>query len=210
MLNRDERYARARAWMQALASRPRAPATARPPAGSVFLDVTIEGQRFQGEHHEGTLYVRSGAQGACALGVASINMARRYSGPETWHICKYRDQATVPLQLSDAGLRTLAVVFGMPIVPQLPGITFGGDYFELEHFYQSEAFTALQAWAKKAPRRVAGLVGDNYLYLWPLSALEGAYVEKTPENVARARARAVASGGQRSGRAAPGGAAAAT
>lgn len=199
MREREADYEKARQWMRELARGPLAVVTQRTPAGRVFLDVMIEGQRFQGIQRGETLYV-SGAGGQCALGVASINLASSYGEPEDWHICKYWHEAKCPLPLSEAGRRALAVTFGLPIWPEARQVT-PCDVFEMEHFYDSPAFVALHAWAKKVPRRVAGLVGDSYLYLWPLSALEGGRVPVTTENVARARA--AASGGGASRRASP-------
>lgn len=186
-MSRADDYERARQWMRGLAVQPLAAVTHRPPAGRVFIDVTIEGQRFQGVRIRDTLYV-SGKTGACALGVASINQARRYDhSPPNWHICKYWNEATCELTLTPAGMRALAITFGMPIVP-LARQSVAVDLFEREHFYDSPAFAALHDWAAKVPRRVAGTVGDSYLGLWPLSALEGRYLAPTEEHLARARA----------------------
>ena len=121
--SRDDNYQLARQWMNELATEPLATVTRRPPAGNVFIDVTIKGQRFQGMGIGDTMYI-SGLDGACALGIASINEAQKYDHtPAEWHICKYWHEATCALPLIRCGLRALAVTFGLPIVPQALSVT---------------------------------------------------------------------------------------
>lgn len=191
MQTREEAAQRARQWQHALAQRPAAPVERRPAKGKVFIDATVEGQRFQGVCDGNTLQLL-GPRCSGVLGATSINhVAGFYSGggAPAWRLCKYRDQGeAVPLALSPAGLTALALTFGLAIVPQLPD-PHAHHLFAREQFYASPAFAALHVWATAAPRRLAGLLGDDYLGLWPLSALDGAYAATTPENVARARAR---------------------
>lgn len=186
MSRRDDDLNLARQWMRKLSSQALAPVTHRPPAGKVFIDVMIEGRRFQGMRDGNSLYI-IGPDGGCALGVASINEAKRHDHmPRGWHICKYWHEATCAVPLTRAGMCALAVTFGLPIVPEAR-LTTPVDLFEAQHFYDSPAFAALHAWAVHAPRRLAGASGDTYLGLWPQAALEGRYVAPTKENVARAR-----------------------
>jgi hypothetical protein len=190
MANREEDAQRARHWLHELATQPMAPVTRRPAKGKVFIDATIEGQRFQGICDGNTLHL-VGPDCGCALGVTSINRVGPASGRggDDWRLCKYGNEGNLfPLTLSESGRRALAASFGLPIVP-LRGRVGMVDLFEREMFYESPAFAALQEWANAAPRRIAGAYGDSYLGLWPISALDGAYVPPTPENVARARAR---------------------
>jgi len=182
---------RAQQWMADLAQQPLAPVTRRPVKGKVFIDATIEGQRFQGLCEGNTLHLL-GPRCSGDLGAISINhVASFYSGGSglAWRLCTSRNQGSmVPLALSPGGLSALALTFGLPIVPRMqdPHVN---HRFERELFYASPAFAALHAWATAAPRRLDGCMGNDYLGLWPLSALDGAYVPTTPENVARARAR---------------------
>lgn len=188
MNRRNEEYQHAREWMRALAGQSVADVVHRPGAGPVFIDVIIEGQRFQGRRDRNTLYIVT-TSGRCALGVACINQASRYDHmPKSWHICKYWNEATCELALSPAGMRALAVTFGLPILPEAR-LSATNEIFEVEHFYDSPAFAALHEWAKKVPRRVAGAFGDGYLGLWPMAALAGDRVPSTAENLALARAR---------------------
>lgn len=187
-MDRDQEYEVAKQWLNNLTSQPVAVVTHRPPAGKVFIDVVIEGQRFQGRRDGNTLYIVFNS-GGCALGVASINQAKLYDHmPLCWQICKYGNEAKGELQLTSAGRRALAITFGLPIVPEAPGFPVL-DLFEREHFYDSPAFASLHKWASTRPQRLADAFGDTYLGLWPLAALEGSYVPPTPDNVARARAR---------------------
>lgn len=190
MANREEDAQRARQWFHELASQPMAPVTRRPAKGKVFIDATIEGQRFQGICDGNTLHL-VGPQGGGVLGATSINHVPPWTidGAADWRLCKYRSQGGVqPLALSELGRRALAATFGLPIVPLMGRIALL-DLFERELFYASPAFAALQEWAAAVPRRVVGAYGDAYLGLWPISALDGAYMPATPDNVSRARAR---------------------
>lgn len=192
MQTREEAAQCARQWQLDLAKRPAAPAAWGKARGKVFIDVTIEGQRFQGLCEGNTLHLLGPRCGGL-LGATSINHVARWNtggdGMPAWRLCKYRDQGdAVPLALSPAGLTALALTFGLPLVPEMPD-RHVNHLFERELFYLSPAFAALQVWAVGAPRRIAGCLGNDYLGLWPISALDGAYVPATPENVARARAR---------------------
>lgn len=190
MANREEDAERARQWLHELMMQPMASVTRRPAKGKVFIDATIEGQRFQGICDGNTLHL-VGPQGGGVLGATSINHVPPWTvdGPADWRLCKHRNQGKVqPLALSEAGRRALAVTFGLPVVP-LMGTIGRLDLFERELFYASPAFAALQEWASAVPRRVAGAMGDAYLGLWAISALDGAYVPTSPESLARARAR---------------------
>jgi hypothetical protein len=192
MQTREEAAQRAGQWQQDLAQRPAAPVAWGQARGKVFIDVTIEGQRFQGLRDGNTLHLL-GPRCSGVLGATSINHVARWStggdGTPAWRLCKYRDQGeAVPLALSPAGLNALALTFGLAIVPELQDKRIN-QLFERELFYLSPAFASLQAWAVGAPRRIAGSLGDDHLGLWPISALDGVYVPTTPENVARARAR---------------------
>jgi hypothetical protein len=177
---------RAQQWMADLAQQPLAPVTLVPARGMVFINETIEGQRFCGRRDGDTLFLAGpGCEGE--LGVTAINHVAPWSGGSrvAWRLCKYGNQGHgSALQLSDAGLRALAVTFGLPVVPLLRAVGVR-QLHERMHFYASPAFTALHAWATEAPGRVTDSVGDSYLGLWPLAALEGEQVPSSKENIER-------------------------
>jgi hypothetical protein len=176
--------AAAAAWLADQATLPCAPVTLRPPRGDVFLDATIEGQRYQAFVRGDGLYLsaKTGV-GGCAVGVASINHqegedAARHHG---WQLCKYGNQPHLALPLSARGLRALALTFGLPVEPWLPPELRLLRDGSADFFYASGVFAALERWAAAHPRKVRGVMGDSYLGLWPLSALEGERVRTTAE-----------------------------
>ncbi len=202
----DEREQFATEWMRRLGAGELGPLAAvqrKPPCGDTFTDVTIEGLRFQGIVFGEHLMVGPVNTGVCNLGVASLNndahgpsgIGRVVQGQ--WYICKYRNQPHMQVALSEAGIRALALEFGLPIVPTLP-VRQRVDDRDASYFYASRAFEAICAWAEAHPRKARKLTGDVYLGLWPMAALAMHRIPATPENVALARAAAAGTGaGQR-------------
>ena len=149
------------------------PVQHNPLRGDVFLDLNIEGSRFQGvavKEFGPFIGVRSPLGGDCALGVASINCCTdRHT--ESWQVCKYHNQHRIDLSdLSHAGRRTLAWHFGLPWVPMDPLITLIPTEWA---FYVSPAFDALHDWAQKHPRLMKTSKPNAYLWDWPRAALSG-------------------------------------
>lgn len=190
ILKCDVSAAFAQQWMHDLISQPRAEVQRRPVRGNVFLDVTIEGQRYQGFVDDNHVFLAGYSDGrGCELGAASINSEGEEEGKYArWYLCKNENQQLLALPLSVDGLHALAIEFGLPIVPLIPW-EHRLMLEEADYFYVSPAFSSLHAWATERPRRLASKFGDSYLGLWPMAALEGRRIEVNDANVARARAR---------------------
>lgn len=145
-----------------------------PLKGDFFVDVTIEGHRFQAGISD-TPYIAlkskngHGYGGDCALGVSSIaNVTKEIwtEGEKHWAVCKYETQFRIDLSdLSDAGRRTLAIEFGLPIL--ISGFPFQNEGVL---FYGSTAYDALVAWAKLHPRKIKQYGANSYLGRWSLAA----------------------------------------
>lgn len=148
-----------------------------PLKGDVFIDVTIEWHRFQAALNlEPYMALHSvdgvRAVGSCSLGVASISNAFENRLREDpciqWAVCKYERQARIDLGgLKDAGMRRLALEFGLPILGVKTGIVFGHPAF----FYASNGYEALVRLASSHPRKIHNYPANNYLGHWALSAV---------------------------------------
>lgn len=171
-------------WFAELGRQERAPVVRNTPRGDVIHDVVIERKRFTATVFFNSISVVAPDQGACALGVASINN-KHLDGPG-WAVCKYWNQRHFDLSLSAAGRRALACEFGLPIVHEI-GYLEMHPMTEYDFFYLSPAFESLVAWANKHPRKIRKLIGDSYLGLWPLAALKGHPVPATAGNIEFAR-----------------------
>lgn len=180
----EQRRRSADSWLTQLRLRSPAPTVVNVPRGDVIHDVTIEGRRFSAWVSRNSIMVGTKDGGGCALGVASINDDTLDGAG--WAICKYWNQRHVDLYLSESGRRTLALEFGLPIVPEI-GYLLMRDMCEADLFYISPVFQSLIAWAAAHPRRIRTLFGDSYLGLWPLAAMKGHRVDPTEENLALAR-----------------------
>jgi hypothetical protein len=180
----EERRQRAEAWLTQQRLLGHAPAVTNQLRGDVIHDVTIEGQRFSAWISCNSIMVGARNAGGCALGVASIN-DESLDGPG-WAICKYWNQRHVDLTLTASGRRTLALEFGLPIIPSI-GYLQMDDFCERDFFYLAPVFQSLIAWAAAHPRKIRTLFGDSYLGLWPMSAMEGRRVDVNDENVDFAR-----------------------
>jgi hypothetical protein len=150
--------------------------TNQPRNNALFKDITIDGCRFVGVVTEWGPFVgrKSALAGRCALGVASINYCPDL-GPHrkhaSWHICKYHSQWHVDLDgLSEKGRHTLAVEFGLPLVPLDPATVIVPTEWA---FYVSPAFQALSDWANNHPRLIKKAEPNDYLWNWPRAALSG-------------------------------------
>lgn len=184
MRNLEAERRHAQLWLSAQRELGRAPVIRNAPRGDVIHDVTIEGQRFSACIFRNNIFVGKHGSWSCALGVASIN-DDSLDGPG-WGICKYWNQRHVDLHLSESGRRTLALEFGLPIVPEI-GYENMYVLIERDFFFASPVFQSLVAWAAAHPRKIRRLIGDSYLGLWPMSALTGHQVEATPGNVMYAK-----------------------
>lgn len=159
-----ERLMRASEYARELAAQGVAVATIHEPRSDVFLDVSIEGQRFQAFAQSDPYVVRKESGGGwCQLGVATIAQSRGLNGiDKRWMVCKYGPgEGRVDLSmLSDAGRRTFALMFGVPIGLHGP---VDGMYM----FYASPAFCGLVEWAKRRPRKFKAEPGvSSYLGDW--------------------------------------------
>jgi len=112
--------------------------------------------------------------------VGSINN-KHLDGPD-WAVCKYWNQRHFDLRLSAAERRALALEFGLPIVQEISYLEMH-PLTERDFFYLSPVFDSLVTWAGKHPRKIRKLIGDDYLGLWPLAAMQGHPVPATAENI---------------------------
>lgn len=184
MRSTEESRRQAEVWLSEQARLSLASVVRNTPRGNAVHVVTIEGQRFSAGVCHNSILVGTGGGWSCALGVASIN-DESLDG-DGWAICKYWNQRHVDLQLSEAGLRALALEFGLPIVSEI-GYPKMRELCEADFFYMSSVFQSLIAWAAAHPRKIRALFGDSYLGLWPLAAMKGHRVEATEENLELAR-----------------------
>lgn len=155
--------------------------------GDVFIDVTIEGHRFQGAISSApyvSLKARDDgwAVGDCALGVASIAFAKeniyRVGGDGQWSVCKYENQPHIDLSgLSDAARRRLALEFGLPILGIESGIVLGHPAY----FYASKGYRSLVEWAVKHPRKIKQYRGNGYLGHWGIASMLDAGIKPNAE-----------------------------
>lgn len=137
----------------------------RPVKGDVFLDLTIEGQRFQGCMTGGGPIVIGGREldEWVQIGpstIALVNERHEQQVAEYMAICKYDDQPRVSLEvLSSAGVNRLAVEFGLVLT--------GPAWSHLhEHsvFYESKGFEALVRWVRAHPRMWKRCGNGDYLF----------------------------------------------
>lgn len=184
MRTREDHRQQSEVWFSELGRQGRAPVVRNTPRGDVIHDVVIEGQRFTATVFSNSVSVVARNQGACALGVASINN-KHLDGPG-WAVCKYWNQRHFDLSLSAAGRRALAFEFGLPIVQEIGSLEMH-PLTEHDFFYLSPTFDSLVTWANKHPRKIRQLIGDSYLGLWPLAAIKGHPVPATAENIEFAR-----------------------
>lgn len=123
--------------------------------GRMFIDVTIEGYRYQGEFTpSGPIIIGRGPGASFTtdsyLGVSSIAFDDDTSMGTGWYVCKYYNQPHLNISgLSPAGMRTLATVFGMAFTQDVYIHKLPDEEFI---FYHSKAYEALKSWAKKHPR----------------------------------------------------------
>jgi hypothetical protein len=145
-----------------------------PLRGDVFIDVSIEGQRFKGAIAREPYIANGSGSGDCSLGVCCLAKASRVgSVDETvaeWGICKYRNQLHFPVRLSATGMRTLAMEFGLKF-ENLHSSSFPEtDLDESLLFFESKAYSALVEWAKAHPTKIRAFEPGPYLGCWSLSA----------------------------------------
>jgi hypothetical protein len=141
-----------------------APLTAHEPCGDVFLGLSIEGVRFHAYAETNPFVARQDAGDWCQLGVATIDRSCGLNGTrEQWMVCKYGPmEGRLDLSmLSDAGRRSFAIAFGVPIGPRHRASS--GAFA----FYASPALHGLVAWARRRPRKFAAEPGvSSYLGDW--------------------------------------------
>lgn len=107
------------------------------------LKLSIEGQQFKVEAEGQTLWLCSN-RSMSSLGNSAI--VARPDDPRGFAVTDWSGASGIDIFLSDAGRRTLAVEFGLPILGELElPETMLGRY---EFFYVSHAFRALQVWSQ--------------------------------------------------------------
>jgi hypothetical protein len=151
-------------YLRGLAAKGVAEVAAHESRGEVFLDLSIEGVRFQAFAETDPFVAHKDYGGWCQLGVATIDRSYGLNGTnERWMVCKYGPmEGRIDLSmLSDAGRRAFAIAFGVPI----------GRHSHLSAeafaFYASPALDGLIAWAKRRPRKFAAEPGvSSYLGDW--------------------------------------------
>lgn len=170
----------AQAHFESLSSLGVATATKHQLKGDVFVDVTIEGHRYQARVRGRELIMspvrRTGAGEFIQLGAATIKFKsdchRTPRMEPTWWVCKHGWEPRIPLAgLSEDGVRALAVEFGLAIYPhqsvdhsiQRPAAWIA--------FYGSKAWVALIEWSKCHPRKTKEQRGSDYLGHWGHAAL---------------------------------------
>lgn len=172
----NSKFAEARSYNQFLEIEGLSEVSLNTPRGYIFIDVTIEGHRFQaGVADELFIQLKSkfGRQeiGHCDLGTASIafpETSRLNPGEKHWSVCKYENQRRIDLSdLSDAGRRRLAFEFGLPILANELNLRWSIP----THFYASKAYAALVIWTKKHPGEARSYGRGDYLGHWAIAAL---------------------------------------
>jgi hypothetical protein len=160
----EEGISQAREYFRLLALDGAAETQVNESRGDIFLDVTIEGIRFQAFADTDPYVTRKDRSDWCQLGVASIHLAKGLGAENRaakWMVCKYSaSEGRIDLSdLSDAGRRAFSITFGVPI-----GMSYGFD--EGYAFYASCAIDGLVAWAKRRPRKfkaergISSYIGD--------------------------------------------------
>lgn len=149
----SEGTAKASAYFAKLVKEGVAKIVVNEPKGDIFLDVTIEGVRFQAFAENDPYVTRKDNGDWCQLGVASIHFTNRWgtnNDREKWMVCKYSaSEGRIDLSpLSEAGRRAFVVSFGIPI-----GYDYEYGFHEWYGFYASRAFSGLIDWAKRRPRK---------------------------------------------------------
>jgi len=135
--------------------------------GDVFLDITVEGFRFQASVGKLGPYIalKTRGGGSCRVGVVSINQCASAGCLQepSWHVAKYHNQPRIDIAgLSDAGRRALAVWFGIP--HHMPGL--GLSCYLPEYFYVSPAFAALSEWTAIHSRKIRTFAANDHLGDW--------------------------------------------
>jgi len=134
--------------------------------GDIFLDLTVEGKRFQAIAADDPCITRVDGHGDCPFGVALIFKSAG------WWICKYDStQRRVSLDdLSTAGRRAVAFQFGLldaeaPSYRRSPALMFN-VFSPAYAFFRSPAASALKDWALLHPRKVKKFQPADYLLHW--------------------------------------------
>lgn len=165
-----------------------------PVGGNIFIDVTIEGHRFQAIVSDAPfIKLKSVLQalrvGDCQLGVASIAYVETphlRGRIEHWAICKHCSQPRIDVSgMSEAGLRTLAIEFGLPMLPENDLLQ------ECVYFYGSAAYIALVKWATLHKSRIKRFPPNTYLGHWALSVAVDAGIQPGKTDVKQIAERLV-------------------
>jgi len=178
-----------RAYFAYLQSLGLSPVTHNPLKGKIFIDLTIEGQRFQAILDGGPGPIVVGGHFLSAwvqYGVSSIARAGSDGVSEDnlcWAVCKYGGQYRIGLpSLTPAGIRALAVEMGLVIRRSLSGdgplvvplCAESSPPDELKAFFNSKAFDALVEWARAHPRKIKQYGQNTYTFDWASRAAAAA------------------------------------
>lgn len=158
MRKKEDRQTAIRTYFSNLAAGAAAVQPNRPLGRNCFIDVTIEGHRFQGLIGDLGPYLlhRHGIRATSYLGVSVITLCRSqepFQRGLTWFVAKHDTDGMIDLScLTDAGRRALAIEFGLVI----RDIRSTPHYVnEMDAFLYSKAFDALRSWVESNPRRAA-------------------------------------------------------
>jgi len=186
----------ARRWLSRIAGSGRAatapsPVSYHQPLTNVFLDVGIEGQRYQACVVGSSLVIRTrgsfdrSASIQCAIGRTVIDSDAAGQQAALWFLTD-GEGARLVLHLSDAGRRAFALTFGVPIIPLLDKRTLA-TLCPADYFYASDAFWALREFAGIHPRRVPRTATNQALGQWGAAARQIAPAMARPTSAPRIR-----------------------
>ena len=184
----------AQRWLRRMAGSGRAatapsPVSYHQPLTNVFLDVGIEGQRYQACVIGSSLFIRTrgsfdrSASVRCAIGRAVIDSDALGEDAALWFLTEGEGERLV-LHLSDAGRRAFALVFGVPIIPLLDKRWLEA-LSPADYFYASDAFSALRDFACTHPKRVPRTAADEFLGEWGAAARQLAPGPRRPTSAPR-------------------------
>lgn len=153
-----------------------APVLYNEPKSDTFIDVSIEGRRFQAIIYPGgpSILDSRWSSHSSPYGVSVISFCdgKGFWGNGAanagWKICKYHNQSRIDLEgLSLHGIRSLAVEMGLPIYSPMPDVDMmTPDISEILAFRHSKAWEALVAWGRKHPRKLQRQYMNDYLGSW--------------------------------------------
>ena len=148
----------------------------------VFIDVTIEGRRFQAIIYPGgpSILDHKWGSNSSPYGVSVISFCdgKGFFGNGAanagWKVCKYNNQGRIGLDgLSLHGIRSLAIEMGLHIDSPMPDADMMMPYIhEQLAFRHSKAWDALIEWGRKHPRKLQRQYMNDYLGSWAIEVSE--------------------------------------